>query len=455
LNLLLEHGLDYEMQVFRLQGAAANPNTSTDAFTLDNLNDEMWKEFPEFSSAPQTPIPFLDLDGQPFSLGSQNSSQNLAALNANRNPSSPNLSLHNHRNSHLSLDSIPFIQIPHNSNPPPQTITQLSHFQQHQQQQMQQQQTRQIPQNANEKQNLSQKIQLTPQALPQVLTIPSAAQSPLPVSQVSTPQSPYSTIASPPFLQLQQQHQHQQKQQKQQQQQQHHQQQQQQQQQQQKKKVQSPPSLSTLQITAANKAALAAPSAQRASNEPQVQAQAQTDGAANSLLKFYQSNSSQNLAQNDVPTPQVGEKRKLDPKQQNGVYDTIEKKRKVFEIGDSGDEDSNGEEAGNRNEEERRRHAHVSAEQKRRDSIKQAFANLKDLIPQYKDKPNVSKAFILKGAIEWITNLLECKNENTKLRQENEALRKALNKKKSMTGAPEKEEEMPAMKRIPSQPYND
>jgi hypothetical protein len=68
----------------------------------------------------------------------------------------------------------------------------------------------------------------------------------------------------------------------------------------------------------------------------------------------------------------------------------------------------------------------VSAEQKRRDNIKTAFEDLKHLLPQYKEKGNVSKALILKGALEFISSLSDGKEEILMLRKENEELRKAL-----------------------------
>jgi len=125
-----------------------------------------------------------------------------------------------------------------------------------------------------------------------------------------------------------------------------------------------------------------------------------------------------------------------------------EKRRKIFVAGDS----PNGEPAihlslrSERNEltkqmifshcgtsedsdedgEERKRLTHVSAEQKRRDSIKTAFDSLKNLLPQFKTKANVSKAVILKAAIEFIGAQPGSHEEILRLRRENEELKKAL-----------------------------
>jgi len=76
--------------------------------------------------------------------------------------------------------------------------------------------------------------------------------------------------------------------------------------------------------------------------------------------------------------------------------------------------------------EERKRLTHVSAEQKRRDGIKTAFDSLKGLLPQFKSKGNVSKAVILKAAIEFISSQPSSHEEILRLRRENEELRKAL-----------------------------
>jgi len=83
------------------------------------------------------------------------------------------------------------------------------------------------------------------------------------------------------------------------------------------------------------------------------------------------------------------------------------------------------EDSGDDDDEEKKRNAHVNAEQKRRDNIKTGFGELKVLLPQFKDKGNVSKAVLLRGAIDYIAQLMDVREEVLQLRRENEELRKA------------------------------
>ena len=120
-----------------------------------------------------------------------------------------------------------------------------------------------------------------------------------------------------------------------------------------------------------------------------------------------------------------------------------EKRKKIFVAGDSPNGDlflaifpvcSAGlsvfvslitEDSGDDDDEEKKRNAHVNAEQKRRDNIKTGFGELKVLLPQFKDKGNVSKAVLLRGAIDYIAQLVDVREEVLQLRRENEELRKA------------------------------